>query len=64
MNFLRSLWKWLKQAKISPWNTTIGELDSEVKVPGTGRVGSYEENQPNTEKIKGIKVTLPLPEGK
>lgn len=61
MKFFSSLWNWMKKAKISSWNTTNNELSEGVKVPGTGRVGSYEEAGLDSEKIKGIKVTLPWP---
>lgn len=61
MNFLSSFWNWIKKAKISSWNTTQGEFDKEMR---NGRVGSYDESKPDDTKIRGIKVTLPLPEEK
>lgn len=60
MKLFNSLWNWLKKAQISSWKASQEDLHESVKLPGEGRIGSY---QPPTssETFKGIKVTLPWP---
>lgn len=63
MNFLSKFWQWIRQAKIESWQATDKTLTEATRPQGKDSPGSYVDKSQAGDTYKGIKVTLPLPEG-
>lgn len=61
MSFLSKLKAWLLAGRVSFWRASGSDLDHEVGI-STPKPFEYGKDTPKGA-FKGIKVTLPLPEG-
>ena len=52
----------MRDIKVESWMATGKELSETTRPPASARPGSFEASSPAGDTIKGIKITVPLPE--